>query len=112
MMQQVNEGTTAYLSATFADKTGVAETPTTVVYRIDDVRSGTEIRGATAVSAASTVEITLSPADNRILSTAQNYEVRRVTVVAAYGAADQVTAEYVYRVMSLVGVAGNPPAIE
>ena len=73
-MMQVNEGTTAYLSATFADKTGVAETPTTVVYRIDDVRSGTEIRGATAVSAASTVEITLSPADNRILSTAQNYE--------------------------------------
>jgi len=111
-MMQVNEGTTAYLSATFADKTGVAETPTTVVYRIDDVRSGTEIRGATAVSAASTVEITLSPADNRILSTAQNYEVRRVTVVAAYGAADQVTAEYVYRVMSLVGVAGNPPVIE
>ncbi len=111
-MMQVNEGTTAYLSATFADKTGIAEVPTTVVYRIDDVRSGTEIRGATAVSAASTVEITLSPADNRILSTAQNYEARRVTVVAAYGAADQVTAEYVYRVMSLVGVTGNPPAIE
>ena len=111
-MMQVNEGTTAYLSATFADKTGVAETPTTVVYRIDDVRSGTEIRGATAVSAASTVEITLSPADNRILSAAQNYEARRVTVVAAYGAADQVTAEYTYRVTPLVGVSGNPPVIE
>ena len=110
-MMQVNEGTTAYLSATFADKTGVAETPTTVVYRIDDVRSGTEIRGATAVSAASTVEITLSPADNRILSAAQNYETRRVTVVASYGATDQVTAEYTYRVTPLVGVIGNPPVI-
>ena len=111
-MMQVNEGTTAYLSATFADKTGIAEVPTTVVYRIDDVRSGTEIRGATAVSAASTVEITLSPADNRILGTAQNYETRRVTVVASYGASDQVTAEYTYRVTPLVGISGNPPVIE
>ncbi len=111
-MMQVNEGTTAYLSATFSDKTGTADTPSTITYRIDDVHSGTEIRNATTVTAASTVEITLSPVDNRILNTAQNYETRRVTVVASYGASDQVTAEYTYRVTPLVGVSGNPPVIE
>lgn len=110
-MMQVNEGTTAYLSASFKDKANNAETPATVSYRIDDVRSGTEIRGATAVTAASVVEIALPPADNRILNTTQNYEARRVTVVATYGSNDQVTAEYIYRVISLAGVTGNPPAI-
>ena len=111
-MMQVNEGTTAYLSATFSDKTGNADTPSTITYRIDDVRSGTEIRDATTITAASTVEISLSPTDNRILNATQSYETRRVTVVASYGASDQVTAEYTYRVTPLVGVSGNPPVIE
>jgi hypothetical protein len=31
--------------------------------------------------------------------------------VASYGATDQVTAEYTYRVTPLVGVIGNPPVI-
>lgn len=110
-MMQVNEGTTAYLSVSFKDKASSDETPVAISYRIDDVRSGTEIRDSTAVTAASTAEITLSPADNRILNTTQNYEARRVTVVATYGADDQVTAEYIYRVVSLAGVTGNPPVI-
>lgn len=108
---QVNEGTTAYLSATFKDKAGNTEMPATVVYRIDDISSVTEIRGVTTIAAANVVEITLSPVDNRILNSAQNYEARRVTVVASYGANDQVTAEYIYRVVSLAGVMGNPPVI-
>ncbi len=108
---QVNEGTTAYLSATFKDKAGNTEMPATVVYRIDDISSNTEIRGVTTITAANVVEITLSPVDNRILNSAQNYEARRVTVVASYGANDQVAAEYIYRVVSLAGVMGNPPVI-
>ena len=60
---------TAYVTAAFLDKTGTAATPTAISYRIDDVATGQEIRDDTAITpAASTVEITLTPADNAMVS--------------------------------------------
>lgn len=110
-MNQINEGTTGYLSVTFKNKSGTEEAPASASYRIDDVATGTQIRAATSLTPATTVEITLTPADNRILNTNLRAETRRVTVVAGYGVSDQVTSEYIYRVNSLSGVSGNPPVI-
>lgn len=110
-MNQINEGTTGYLTVTFKDKSGAEEAPASASYRIDDVATGAVIRSPTALAAAGTVEITLTPADNRILNASLKSEMRRVTVVAGYGVSDQVTSEYVYRVNSLSGVSGNPPVI-
>lgn len=91
----VNAASTAYLTAAFAGKTGAAATPSSVSYRIDDLESGTEVRGDTAVTPAASVEIELTAADNALLGT-RDRETRRVTVTAVYGAGDQVIDEYDY----------------
>lgn len=105
-METVNERSTAYLQMTFNDKVGASQVPTSITYRIDDKDTGTEIKADTAVSPAGTVEITLAPEDNRILNSVGRNEWRRVTVRATYGADQQVTGEFLYRVINLVGVTG------
>lgn len=103
-MEQVNEKSTAYLTITFRDKAGAAQAPASARYSIHDVGSGEEIRGETEIATpGSTVEITLTPEDNRLLR-AGSSERRRVTVTAEYGSEDAVKAEYAYRVVNLASV--------
>jgi len=104
-MQQVRERSTAYLTVTCRDKTGQAQAPSALTYRIDDVFSAQAILPVTTVGTpSSTVELTLQPAHNRILDPARAVERRRVTVTATYGADDQVCDEYEYEVVNLGGV--------
>lgn len=101
-MERVNEQSTAYLTVSFRDKAGTLATPTTISYRIDNIETGQEIRDDTAVTpAASSVEITLTPADNTLADPNRQYAHHRITVVATYGASDAVRAEYAYKVMNL-----------
>ncbi len=104
-MERVNEQSTAYVTAAFRDKTGAAATPTAISYRIDDVATGQEIRDDTAITpAASTVEITLTPADNAIVSATRPIEVHALTVTATYGDADAVRGVYLFEVANLMAV--------
>ena len=105
-MEQVNERSTAYLTVTFKDKAGAAQQPTAASYRIDDVATGQEIRDDTAITpAASTVEITLTPADNAMVSATRPIEVHALTVTATYGDADAVRGVYLFEVANLMAVA-------
>lgn len=104
-MEQVNERSTAYLAVTFKDKAGAAQQPTTASYRIDDVATGAQIRGDTALTPGTSVEITLTPADNAILSPRLAVEEHVVTVTGTYGENDAVRAQYVYAVLNLQAVA-------
>jgi hypothetical protein len=103
MANEVTEGTTAYLTVTFYDKNGVPSSPSSLSYRIDDVtgETPTVVRADTAIGAADSVEITLTPADNAILAAANAEERRLVTVTATYGADDALQADYEYRVRNL-----------
>jgi hypothetical protein len=103
-MQQVNEGTTAYLQVSFLDKTGALQQPTSITYRIDDAATRTPIRGATSVAPASTVEIVLTPSDNAIVSSFARTERHIVTVTGTYGSDDQVVAQFVYEVVNLQAI--------
>ena len=103
-MDQVNERSTAYLSCTFKDKTGSSAAPSEVVYRVDDVFTGTQLIGDTEVVSGATVEITIEPEANRLLGAFGN-ERRRVTVTATYGASDAVRGEKIYEVVDLKPVA-------
>jgi hypothetical protein len=104
-MERVNEKSTAYLSVTFRDKAGAAQAPATATYRIDDVTGGENVRAETEIpSPGSTVELTLSVADNTLKNGAAAAEQRRVTVTANYGADDAVRSEYIYEVVNLAGV--------
>lgn len=97
-MPSVNEKSTAYLTVTFKDKAGVQQVPASATYRIDCLTTGTAIKAETALTPAGSVEITLTPTDNRIIAAANVRESRRVTVNAVYGASDEVHDQFDYDV--------------
>lgn len=103
-MATVKEGSTAYLTVTFKDKAGALSAPANLSYRIDCLATGQVVRGDTPLTPASTVEITLTPADMAILAAGSAYETKRVTVKAGYGAGDAVNDEYSLIVKALGGV--------
>lgn len=103
-MDSVNEGTSHFVTAAFADENGDPVVPTAITVRIDDEVSGDAVREPAAVApAAATVEIEITPAEKAVLDSRRAQEVRVVTVAAAYGAGStkQVTAEYRYAVKNL-----------
>ena len=103
-MQTVNEGSSAWLTVLFKDKSGALAAPTSVVYRVDCVTTRTSVRPATPITSglAGSMEITLAPEDTAIRNAANPTEIKRVTVVAQYGGpTDQVTDEVDYAVKNL-----------
>lgn len=101
----VNEKSTSIVTLSFADEAGNAVTPTSGTYRIDDVASGTQIKGDTAFTpVSSTHEITISDSENAILDSDNARELRCVTVSVTYGVGKKCTAEYRYYVVNLMKI--------
>lgn len=99
-MDAVNERTTRYLTAAFRSKTGTPAAPASVTYRVDCLTTGQNVRPWSAVTPGASVEIVLDADDNALRVASNERELRRVTVVASYGAgaSDQVVAENDYEV--------------
>jgi len=57
-------------------------TPTTARYRIDDDYSGDEVRGWTDLTPASSIEIAITPDDNKSVNGSRREERRTLTVEA------------------------------
>lgn len=102
--ETVNEGTTAYVTATFRDKAGTLAQPSTVTYRIDCISNRQQVRDDTSATPGTSVEITLTAADNAVIDSTKPRELRRVTVTGSYGAADAVVEQYDYWVRNLRNV--------
>ena len=100
-METINEGSTAYLTASFKDKDGTLDAPSAVSYRIDCLTNDQEVRDDTAADAGETVEITLTAADNAIIDSDRQTERRLVTVTATYGEDDALMEEYEYNLKNL-----------
>lgn len=100
----VNEGSTAYLDVLFKDKDGVVAAPSGVTYRIDCMTTGQQVLADTVISPAGTVEITLTPGNNAIITATNRSEIKRVTVSASYGASDAINKPFDYLVQNLSGV--------
>lgn len=100
-MDEVNEGSTAYLEVTFKDATGAQFAPASVSYRIDDVITATSIRADTPVTPAPSITITLEPADNAVVNASIKSEVHRVTITAPFGVSEQLQSQYDYLVRNL-----------
>lgn len=99
------EGSTAWLSITFKDRLGVVQQPVSATYRVDDVTSGTQIRGDTAITGlAPTVLLVLTPSDNIIVDAARAMEKRRVTIKSSFGASDAHNEQFDYLVKNLSNV--------
>ena len=97
---EINEGSSGFLTVDFADKAGDPESPTSISYRIDDDVSGDEVLGDTAIAAASSIEIPLPPSVNVSIGTARTQK-RLVTVSATYGADDAIQSVFNYSLINL-----------
>jgi hypothetical protein len=97
----VNEGSTCVVTASFADETGAAVTPSSVRYRITDDTSRTVVAGWTSLSVSGpSVDIEITPAQNAIIG-ASAAERRTVTVECTYGSGRKAVAEYRYVLKNL-----------
>ncbi len=57
-----------------------ATVPTTARYRVDDTTTGKAIRAWTDLTPAASIEITMNPNDNLIVSNTRREERRRMTI--------------------------------
>jgi hypothetical protein len=100
-LEEVNEGTTSYLTVSFLDKSGAAAAPASARCRIDCLTSGQVIRAWTALTPGTSIEITITAAENALNNDASEYETRLVTTEGTYSSTEKVTDEYQYRLINL-----------
>jgi hypothetical protein len=100
-MKEVNEKSTRDIGVTFRDKNGALTVPSAISYRLDDVDSGTSIRGPTSVTPASSIEITLTSADNAMVDATKRSEIHELTVTATFGASGQSVFSFDFKVRNL-----------
>lgn len=97
----VKEGSIAYLTVSFYDKTGALAAPASATWEVHDKGTGNTLLSATAIAAiASSVELTLTSAINTLVNGAHSEETRVVTVKATF-ASGNVNDEYEYDVIGL-----------
>jgi hypothetical protein len=104
MTMPVNEGSKAWLTVSFYDRTGVLAAPTTLTYQIYCLTTDTVVRVATALGIDTQIDIPLTAEDNAIINQANGSEIKRVTLIAVYGAGDEIKAQYDYVVNNLSAV--------
>jgi hypothetical protein len=98
---EVNERSTAYVTATFLDRAGEPAVPESVTYRVDCETTGSPLVAPGPAVPGSTVEIVVPAALNAIQSPDNEFETKIVTLTAVYGPGDQITQAYRYRVRNL-----------
>jgi hypothetical protein len=105
-LDSFNERATVVITVAFTDDDGVAVTPDSATYRIDDRASRTNILPATAVgSLASSVDLTITSEQNAIIRSRKPFEIRTMTVEFDYdGSTKHGTAQYEYKLVNLYGV--------
>lgn len=98
----VNEGTSAYLTFSFLDKDEDPIAPTSISYRIDCLKNSTEILEDTPVTPpAAEAEVKIPSSLNSIINQANHLERRLVTVTGTFGDDDDVVGEYEYNVKNM-----------
>lgn len=103
-LKEYNEGQSFTATFKFFDSGYVPSSPTTARYRVDCLTTGNEIRGWTTVTPAQTLNISVSPEDNRIVSSANPFERRQLVVQSNYGTSTQSVQTSDWLVKNLQGV--------
>lgn len=102
--RNVTEASAAQFTAEFYDNVWVATTPTSIRYRVDDVRTGSELAGWTAATPSTSVTLTVTAAQNAVVDDASSSERHMLTVQADNALASQVTSAFVFEVRNLRSV--------
>lgn len=99
-MFRKSEGSIVTLTVRLFDADGDASTPTTLRYRIDDVRTGCEVVGWTSLTPAEEVEVTWLAV---ILNRCNKAERKRLTMQADAGLPTAYTDDYEFEVLRADG---------
>ena len=91
--------TTAY----YRDANDAADTPTTIDYRIDDLTTNTVITNWTSATPGVSVNITVTPTENRMISNRNKWERRQVTVSADKGLSTETRDIVQFKVLNTGG---------
>jgi hypothetical protein len=78
-----------------------ATVPTTARYRIDDRTTGDAIRAWTDLTPAASIEISITPDDNKIVSSSRRSERRQITVETNTGLDTQTRERAFWTVNSI-----------
>lgn len=98
------EGSAFTASVDFRTRsTGAASTPTTIHYRLDCVTTQRELLAWTSVSAASSVSLAITGAQNAIQSDCNDYEWKQLTVKVDDGLSTQHVDVKKWRIGNLYG---------
>jgi hypothetical protein len=100
-METFKERKTGWITPAFKNRSGVAAVPTSARYRLDDEKSSTEILDWTSLTPASSIEITITPAQNALIDPTRDEEIHVLTVESTFAAGDVMPAEYRFKVRSL-----------
>lgn len=100
-MITVNEESSSYATFEFFDTAGDPEVPQSITYRIDDVASGAQIKDDTTVTPASSITITVTSSENAIINSGRKLELKRITLIASYGATEQAVEILTWQVKNL-----------
>jgi hypothetical protein len=100
-LEEINEKSAARLTVAFLDEDEAPIVPTAVTYEVHDEDTGVELRAATPMSLASSVDIILSDTDTQMNTTTKSKETHVVTVKATFAGGLKINSEYRFRVLNL-----------
>ena len=101
-LSEVNENTSAFMTIVPKDTAGDAVTPTSMSYRIDCETTGTAIKAETSLTPGTSVAVTVTPTENRIITAANVEEIRVMTVECVYSSGtDEIQEQFRWRVKNL-----------
>jgi len=105
-LDEVNERSSSFVTASFFDENGNPVTPSAATYRIDRPQKKIAVLPVTSIgSLGTTAELAITSEQNRIYQQRNASEVAEVTVEFDYGSPlKHGTAKYRYRVINLYGV--------
>ena len=101
-MDTINEETTYIVTISFFDQDGNGVVPDQANYRLDDEKSGTVIKGWTAIQSLSeSVDVVVSSDENAMVDNENEAEIRILTVSFSYGGALAYTGTSDHRYLLL-----------
>ena len=88
-------------TAYFRDSSDAASAPTTIDYRIDDLTTNTAITAWTSATPGTSVSISVTPTENRIIGQRNTWERRQLTVSADKGTSTETRDTVEWRVINI-----------
>ncbi len=107
----VNANTDVWLALTFVDRNGLAITPTSVKYQIDNLTDTVNVLAATTFGGtlSNTIEINIPASVNQMSYPDRGSQVNQISVVAAYADGSKETQVFIYTLCSVATVGGSLP---